>query len=424
MLSQSSPVPLGRPRKPHGKRPLAIVLREHGVFSTAHAVDLALDVCDALATVHANDVVHGQLGLRCVRLAISRERGPHDLDIFTLADPDDGELATQALPFLAPEQRDLSRPIDGRADLWAIGALLYVTIVGRPLPPQGATEVPEGTMPASLAAIVLSCLAAQPERRPQDVDELTEKLGSFATWPPDRFARLAERREQRASAERARLALAARGLQNMPDVLDRLDDAAVARAQREATPKTATMASILERPTSTAALERLMAVVHEGTEAARVELAADLPALVDFDDEDEEVLPTTVATEPLVLEAFASPLDTVPLVLAQPAPTLWPPPPPPPAAPRPARPLGPILGLAAGAFVVSLALGYLGFRLSAAHTAAPAPAVVVAPPAEVPAAPPPVVSAAPAPAEIPLFVPSALPEVAPVSPGSLPDAKR
>ena len=328
MLSQSSPVPLGRPRKPHGKRPLASGLREHGVFSTAHATDLALDVCEALSTVHANDVVHGQLGLRCVRLNITRERGPQDLDIFTLIDPDDGEVAALAAPFLAPEQRDLSRPIDGRADLWAIGALLYVTIVGRPLPLRGAVEVPEGTMPASLAAIVLSCLAVDPARRPQDVDELTEKLGSFASWPPDRFARLAERREARASAERARRALEARGLQNMPDVLDRLDDAAVARAQREA-PKTATMSSILERPTTTAALERLMAVVHEGTEAARVELVAELPALVDFDDEDEdaEVLPTTVPAEPPALEAFVSPLETVPLVLAQPAPTLRPRPP-------------------------------------------------------------------------------------------------
>ena len=410
MLSQSSPVPLGRLRKPHGKRPLANVLREHGVFSTAHAADLALDICDALSTVHANDVVHGQLGLRCVRVSITHERGPHDLDIFTLTDPDDSELAAQAAPFLAPEQRDLSRPIDGRADLWAIGALLYVTIVGRPLPLQGAGEVPEGTMPASLAAIVLSCLAVDPARRPQDVDELTEKLGSFATWPPDRFARLAERREQRACAERSRLALEARGLQNMPDVLDRLDDAAVARAQREA-PKSATRASLLERPTTTAALERLMAVVHEGTEAARVELAAELPALVDFDDEDEEVLPTTVPTEPLGFEAFASPLETVPLVLAQPAPTLRPPPAPTAAA---GRSLGPtILGLAAGALVVSLALGYVGIRLSSRAVAPPPPP-----------APAPVVSAAPQAAEIPLFVPSALPEVAPVSPSSLPDAKR
>ena len=423
MLSQSSPVPLGRPRKPHGKRPLAIVLREHGVFSTAHATDLALDVCEALSTVHANDVVHGQLGLRCVRLNITRERGPQDLDIFTLTDPDDGEVAAQAAPFLAPEQRDLSRPIDGRADLWAIGALLYVTIVGRPLPLRGAVEVPEGTMPASLAAIVLSCLAVDPARRPQDVDELTEKLGSFASWPPDRFARLAERREARASAERARRALEARGLQNMPDVLDRLDDAAVARAQREA-PKTATMSSILERPTTTAALERLMAVVHEGTEAARVELAAELPALVDFEDdfedEDKQVLPTTVAAEPPALEAFVSPLETVPLVLAQPAPTLRPPPA---SAAVPRRPLGPILGLAAGAFVMSLALGYVGFRLSAAHTAAISPtaaaaaAAAAAAPLEAPASP------APA-AEIPVFVPSALPEVAPVSPSSLPDATR
>ena len=423
MLSQSSPVPLGRPRKPHAKRPLAILLREHGVFSTAHAADLALDICDALCTVHANDVVHGQLGLRCVRLTMTRERGPQDLDIFTLTEPEDGEIAARAAPLLAPEQRDLSRPIDGRADIWAIGALLYLTIVGKPLPLHGLVEIAEGAMPASLAAIVLACLALDPAKRPQDVDELTEKLGSFATWPPDRFARLAERRDKRASAERARLALAARGLQHMPAVLDRLDDAAVVRAQRETTPKTATMSSILERPTTTAALDRLMAVVHQGTEAARVELAADLPALVDFDDEDEEVLEATVATEPLVRGPVASPLETVPLYLAQPTPVFQPPAPGP-VAGAASRPIGPLVGLAAAAFVVSLALGYLGFRLSATPTATtPAPVEVVIAPR---APPPPLAAAAPAPnpPEIPVFVPSALPEVAPVSPASLPDAKR
>jgi len=62
---------------------------------------------------------------------------------------------------------------------------------------------------------------------------------------------------------------------------------------------------------------------------------------------------------------------------------------------------------------VSLALGYVGFRLNSREVAPPRPP-----------APAPVVSAAPPAAEIPLFVPSALPEVAPVSPGSLPDAKR
>lgn len=254
------------------------------------------------------------------------------------------------------------------------------------------------------------------------MDELTEKLASFATWPPDWFARLAERREQRASAERARIALAARGLQNMPNVLDKLDEAAVARARREVTPKTASMASVLERPTTTAALNRLMAVVHQGTEAARVELAADLPALVDFDDEDEEVLPTTVATEPLDFAPVTSPLETLPLVLAQPPPTLQAPPPAPgPGAPRTRTG---IVAVALAALLLSLTVGYVGFRMSASHSASDAP-IAPALPAPTVTPEPTVTAAATATAsEIPLFVPSALPEVAPVTPGSLPDAKR
>jgi eukaryotic-like serine/threonine-protein kinase len=413
MLVQSSPVPLGtlgRPRKQHGKRALATLLREHGVFSTAHAADVALDVCDALANAHANGVVHGQLGLRCVRLTISPE-GPREVEIFTLTAEGDSEVAQRAAPFLAPEQRDLARQIDARADIWGLGALLYTMVVGQ-VPPAANASVPPETMPTSFASVVEACLAADPASRPQDVDELTEKIASFATWPPDRFARLAERRELRASAARARIALEARGLENMPAVLDKLDEAALTRAQREATPKTATMSSILERPTSKAALARLMAVVYEGTEAARLETAAELSPLVDFDDDDELVLPTTVhesvREEPIVLATVASPLATVPMFL--PVAVLQPPAPEP---TPPSRSALPFVGLAIAALLLSVGVGYGGYMMSSKTT--PPPVTVAAPVV----APEP-----PAPAPIPVFNASALPEVAPVTPGSLPDAKR
>src|SRR4051812_4263994 len=62
---------LGRPRKVREKRTLAAWLRERGVFSTAHGVEIALDICEALSVAHENGVIHGQLGLSCVRLAFA-----------------------------------------------------------------------------------------------------------------------------------------------------------------------------------------------------------------------------------------------------------------------------------------------------------------------------------------------------------------
>ena len=443
-MSGPSSAALGRPRRLHGKRSLATLLREHGVLSVAHAADLALDICDQLASAHERGVVHGQLGLRCVRLSLSREDGPQDVEIFTLTADTDGPIEEEALPFLAPEHRDLTRPIDGRADIFALAAVLYNVLVGQPPPADMLTGVepavlPLDEMPSSLASILEDCLAVDPEARPRDVDELTEKIASFATWPPDRFTRLAARREARLTAERVRRALEARGLSNMPEVLDRLDDAAMARASREsATVEKAAPSSLLpgELPgtsTTSAALDRLMAVVHEGTEAARQDHAENLPALVDFDDEDDEGQ-ATVVKDPIE-ETFPLPLECAPVVQSGvTVPLAMPEPPAPIAAPSnvPSVFLSPSLLPASGArrsplllaaVAVAACLGASAIIFfltrstepSITMTTSAAPSVTAAPLAS-PAAPPPT-------STIPVFSPQSLPEVAPVTPGSLPNAK-
>lgn len=422
MMLESSPGTLGRPRKPQGKRTLAKILRERGVLSTAHAVDVALDICDALAAAHANGVVHGQLGLACVRLVFTPEAGPHDLEIFTLVSEDDSGVAGVVAPFQGPEQR-LDRPNDTRTDVWAIGALLYTMLVGTP-PPAGAAAAPLDSMPMSLAAVVDTCLAADPANRPRSVDEIAEKIASFATSPPERFVCLAERRERRERAERVRRSLELRGLSEMPNVLDKLDDAALTRAQRDTT---TAITSLPVGTTTEAALERLMTAVHEGTDAARVELASGLPSLIDFDDEDDVVLPTVVQDETVPLVPVASPLANAHVVLPEP------PPPParasrsPEASPSSGAPTRRTVAMASlAAFVICLGLGYVGYALS---STAPASITTIAPATPSATATTAAtatatvrVATAPEAAPIPVFVPSALPE-APITPASLPEAR-
>ena len=260
--------------------------------------------------------------------------------------------------------------------------------------------------------------ALERDDRPTSVDDLTEKIGSFATWPPDQFARLATRRERRENAERVRQHRERHGLGNVPNVLDKLDDAALARAQRE---NTAAMSSVLHTRSTEAAMERLMTAVHEGTDAARIELAAGLPALVDFDDEDDVVLPTRVerggeTTPGELLAPVTSPL-AMPLVVSSDMALAFAPAATPSAGalpePRPARRFALV---AAVAIAITLSAGFAGYVLSATASAASS--------ATPPPTPTPTPTPSPTAAAIPVFSPSALPEAPPITPASLPEAKR
>jgi hypothetical protein len=417
----------GRPRTPHTKRTLATVLRERGALSMPHAVEVALDICDALSIAHANGVVHGQLGLGCVRLAFTPERGPRDVEIFTLEVDAEDSLAVPVAPFLEPERPGFGRRVDQRSDVWALGALLHTMLTG--VAPADASmgasaELLLESTPRSLAAVIESCLSGDPESRPAGADEIAERIASFATWPPDQFARIGARRGKRAAAERVKRQLERRGLGNLPSVLDKLDDAALARAQR---PTTESLASLLHknaRRSTEAAMERLMTAVHEGTEEARVALAGRLPSLVDFDDEDEEVLPTVVKEEQVdehrtSFAAVVSPLTAVPVVLDEP---LLSTPPRAPAITRTAatasRAKLRAIATAAGAVLaIVVGAGSLGYTLSARATTTKTTTTTTT--TEVPAA----TSAAAVRPAIPVVAASALPEAPAITPASLPEAK-
>lgn len=175
------------------KRSLATILRDHGPLPPAIAVDLALDVCDALASAHANGVVHGDLGLHRVRTVWPRR--PNDgVDIFQLASDDTAAhafRANRAGTLVSPEQR-AARMVDARADVWAVGMLLHWMLTGQPPAVDGMVRLQ--MLPRALVQMIESCIAGDPAQRPASVDEIAMILGSFASCPTERFERLAQRR--------------------------------------------------------------------------------------------------------------------------------------------------------------------------------------------------------------------------------------
>jgi len=408
-------------RRAHARRSLLTVLRESGGLGVAHGVDVALDIIDLLVPVHASGLVHGQLGLSTVRLAYTREGGPREVTLHGGGLVDASGPSAYEGVFLAPEQRELRAVIDARADVWAIGALLAAI-----LDPARACASEKPIVPASLAAVIDRCLAADPAQRPSTVDALAEAIASFASSPPARFAELAERR---AAAERVRLGrerLARRGLADMPSVLDRLDEAALSRAQADERASTAAARSLLAERATEADLERLMTVVRESTEEARVAHASTLPSLLDDALDDELVVPTVVR-EPTEDEVRASiPPELVADLVTVTVPLELPPARPreapassPPVLAAPRRATARVIVAIAAVFALATCVGFLAARRSATESAPlAAPSASPALPAvtATPAAPP------PSEPSIPTVAASALPDAV-VTPDALPRAR-
>src|SRR6184192_1519238 len=165
-------------------------------------VRILRDVCDALAYAHGHGVVHrdvkpdnvlisGKHALVTdfgVAKAVSISSGAGTLTSLGMA------LGTPA--YMAPEQAAGDPTVDHRADLYAVGALGYELLAGRPpfsgLSPQNllaaqvtGTSDPvtrhRDTVPPALAALIMRCLAKHPADRPQSAEELLGQLEAMAT---------------------------------------------------------------------------------------------------------------------------------------------------------------------------------------------------------------------------------------------------
>jgi len=189
------------------------LVRRYGPVPPERAIYLLRQICHSLSEAESRRLVHRDIKPANIFLCHYGEE--YDfvkvLDFGIVTAPGGSvepaitrDAHVQGTPaFIAPEQA-LGEPLDGRADIYATGCVAYWLLTGefvftadttmgllvqhaqsRPAPPSTRTTQP---IPPALEELVLSCLAKDPEQRPQSARELSRRLGGIGEtlpWTPE-----------------------------------------------------------------------------------------------------------------------------------------------------------------------------------------------------------------------------------------------
>ena len=197
---------------------LADLVRLHGPMSPERAIHFLRQICRALTEAHGTGLIHRDI--KPANIFAAKQGGVHDvaklLD-FGLAKrvghSDDQELhLTQEGGFsgsplyMSPEQATSETVPDARSDIYALGAVAYFLVTGKP-PFEGTNPirvmiahardevVPPSRLitnvPQDLETIILRCLAKKPNDRfvaVEDLDRALAKCRCANEWTEERAA--------------------------------------------------------------------------------------------------------------------------------------------------------------------------------------------------------------------------------------------
>ncbi|MFY9610404.1 MAG: ABC transporter substrate-binding protein [Blastocatellia bacterium] len=171
-------------------------LREQAL-TLGEVIDIGVQVAEALDYSHARGVIHRDI--KPENIMVAREEGSRvrvRIMDFGLARAATESRITKTgtiagtLAYLSPEQVSATSGVDYRSDIYSLGTVIYECLTGEP-PFSGELqsilyrivhEIPQpprslgAAINEDLEAIVLSCIAKEPAKRPQRASEVAEAL--------------------------------------------------------------------------------------------------------------------------------------------------------------------------------------------------------------------------------------------------------
>jgi len=174
---------------------------ERGPMSVQRACTLIMFACAGMHEAHLAGIVHRDLKPANLFLAMEGTEivkvldfGVSKLPFASDGDPTGSMAILGTLRYMSPEHFSDARSVDARADIWALGVILFTCLEGRnPFPgdgppmigavlsPQPTPRITRPDVPAALVDLVARCLEKDVRRRLANVAELAEGLAAFAS---------------------------------------------------------------------------------------------------------------------------------------------------------------------------------------------------------------------------------------------------
>ncbi len=168
---------------------VARMIAKEGRLHTDHAMAITAHVCDALAYAHERGIIHRDIKPANIMVGYDGVVKVADFGLAKMTHSNASGLtqsgmAMGTLHYMAPEALMLGSAVDHRADIYAVGVMLYQMLTGKI--PQGMFKLPSLQIPGldpRYDAIIAKGIMEDREARYQSVSEMRRDLDGILTQP-------------------------------------------------------------------------------------------------------------------------------------------------------------------------------------------------------------------------------------------------